>query len=71
MFERDLKCFRRAFAFVGPMFGNPSRMNRDCSFLDLRSFEARKERGFGDLFARTEISFAVSFSFLEKRMGTL
>ena len=47
MFFRDLNLFINAFAFTGPMFGKPSRMNWSWSFSERGIFCLREG---GELF---------------------
>lgn len=70
--RRVLKCSRSFFAEVGPIPGNPSRMNWSCSFSESELFDARRDdSGRVCFFARTEMNFAVSCELSEKMMGTL
>ena len=70
IFSKDLNLARSAADFLGPMFGNPSKMKSFCCFGVRKVFEGRKERGEDDFLAKMERRSAVSFSFFENRIGT-
>ena len=64
------KRLSRAFAFVGPMFGNPSRMNCCCSGFEREILEARMAiSDFSFFLAITERCFAVSSALRVIKMG--